>query len=250
MLKVDRLGTTAAARTVAAMTRGSRGPTYLKVTFAHTFYMVIYHFDTILFVAKIGGPQDHANSGGSPATDQVVDTVHGHVSSHYADQEQALQLEYQKKNLKVVVGDIERSIKIVTKLHDGKYDEDGEVIVDEKKGDKIIKKKIEDTTEVVGGSEIPVRTYTVEKDLLIRVTVKFPTPNGMSEEDAEKTEIGFTPVYVHYTGEEESEDRLALKFDESFELPFPLQKEEGEEEDGWSFKDDYGKTFLKLRFKL
>ena len=57
-------------------------------------------------------------------------------------------------------------------------------------------------------------------------------------------------VIITDTGEEEPEDRLALKFDESFELPFPLQKEAGEEEDGWSFKDDYGKTFLKLRFKL
>jgi hypothetical protein len=162
----------------------------------------------------------------------------------------ALQLAYQKSILKVVVGGIQRSIKIVTKLHDGKDDEDGEVIVDDKEGDKIIKKKIEDTTEVVGGSEIPVRTYTVEEDLLIRVTVKFPTPTGISEEDAEKTEIGFTPFYVKDTGEEEPDDRLDLKFDKSFELPFPLQKEAGEEEDGWSFKDDYGKTFLKLRFKL
>ena len=250
MLKVDRLGTTAAARTVAATTRGSRGPTYLKVTFAHTFYMVIYHRDTILFVAKIGCPQDHAESGGSPATDEVVDTVHGHVSSHYADQEMALQLSYQKNILKVVVGGIERSIKIVTKLHDGKDDEDGEVIVDEKKDEKIIKKKIEDTTEVVRGSEIPIRTYTVDTNLLIRVNVKFPTPAGMSEEDAEKTKIRFTPVYVKDTGEEEPEDLLALNFDQSFELPFPLQKEAGEEEDGWSFKDYNGKTFLKLRFKL
>jgi serine protease inhibitor len=250
MLKVDRLGTTAAARTVGVATRGSRGPTYLKVTFAHTFYMVIYHFDTILFVAKIGCPQDHADSGRSPATDEVVDTVHGHVSSHYADQEMALQLEYQTKKLKVVIGGIERSIKIVTKLHDGKNDEVGEVIVDEKEDEKIIKKKIEDTTEMVGGSEFPVRTYTVDPDLLISVTVKFPTPAGMSEEDAEKTKIRFTPVYVKDTGEEEPEDPLALNFDQSFELPFPLQKVAGEEEDGWSFKDYNGKTFLKLRFKL
>jgi hypothetical protein len=145
--------------------------------------MVIYHFDTILFVAKIGCPQDHADSGRSPATDEVVDTVHGHVSSHYADQEMALQLEYQTKKLKVVIGGIERSIKIVTKLHDGKNDEVGEVIVDEKEDEKIIKKKIEDTTEMVGGSEFPVRTYTVDPDLLISVTVKFPTPTGMSEEE-------------------------------------------------------------------
>jgi hypothetical protein len=249
MLKVDRLGTTALAVTTGKTTRG-KSTEYFRVTFAHTFYMVIYHRDTILFVAKIGGPNDLDNSGGSPGTDNVVDTKDGHVSSYYANEEMALQLEYQKSILNVLVTNTQRSIKIITKLHDGKDDEEGEVIKDEKKGENIIKKNIEDTTEVVKGSEIPVRTYTVQPDLLIRVTIKFPTPKEMSEEDAEKTEIFFTPVYVKDTGEEEPEDRLELKFDTPFELPFPLQKEAGEEEDGWSFKDDNGETFLKIRFKL
>jgi hypothetical protein len=41
-----------------------------------------------------------------------------------------------------------------------------------------------------------------------------------------------------------------LDYDESKELEFPLQKEAGEEEDGWQFRDDNGNVFLKLRFKL
>ena len=43
---------------------------------------------------------------------------------------------------------------------------------------------------------------------------------------------------------------MTLQSGEAFELPYPLQKDEGESEDGWLLKDTSGKTVLKLRFAL
>ena len=249
ILKVDRLGTKAAARTFAKMTRGGSGPTYYNVTFAHTFYMVIHLHDTILFVAKIGSPTGDG-SGITPSTDNVPETKiledgyivkDGYVSSHFTKEEMDTQKALQAKLVDVTVNDIKRSMQIVTKQHDGKDDEEGELIK---------KENIKFSEEQSGGSDIPVRTYTVDPDLLIRVNIKFPTPKIISLEEKKTTEICVTPVYVKDTGEEEPEDERTLKFDEDYELPFPLQKEAGEEEDGWLLKDDNGKTFLKLRFTL
>ena len=94
---------------------------------------------------------------------------------------------------------------------------------------------------------IHVLTYTVPLDLLIRTTIKFLPPNDTSDEERAKG-VDFAPVYVGAKGEE-PEYMEHLLFDEPSELPFPLQKEAGEDEDGWNltYKDD---TFLKLRFHL
>jgi len=51
-------------------------------------------------------------------------------------------------------------------------------------------------------------------------------------------------------GDEEPEDLVTLQSGESYELPYPLQKDEGESEDGWALKDANGKTVLRLRFVL
>ena len=51
-------------------------------------------------------------------------------------------------------------------------------------------------------------------------------------------------------GEEEAEEQVTLRSGEALELPYPLQKDEGEGEDGWLLKDASGKTVLKLRFAL
>ena len=110
------------------------------------------------------------------------------------------------------------------KQHDGKDDEEGEHI---------------DTPRITKGPNL--RLYTVDPDLLIRVTVK----NLSLTRD-----ISLMPVYVKENGEEEAEELVELKSGESFELPFPLQKEAGEEEDGWAIKDSEGKTVLQLRFTL
>jgi hypothetical protein len=242
ILKVDQKGTKAAAVTKAGTTRGiSRKPRYYNVTFAHTFYMVIYHNETILFVAKIGSPQDLAEEGMKPSTDDVPDTRDGHVSSHFAVEEVKLQNEYKKSLVEVTVAGKKIFMEVMTKLHDGRDDEDGEDLED---GDIKDSKEVYMTTPK---TEIPVRTYTVPPDLLIRVTIKFLSPVGITDEQ-EKKGVDFTAVYVGEKGEE-PEDMVNLKFGEPYELPFPLQKEAGEDEDAWKLTYE-GQTFLKLGFRL
>ena len=115
-------------------------------------------------------------------------------------------------------------LQVTVKQHDGKDDEEGENI---------------DSSRITKRPNL--RLYSVDPDLLIRVTVK----NLSSTSD-----ISFKPVYVKDNGEEEPEDIVELKSGEYFELPFPLQKETGEGEDAWALKDDLGNTVLKLIFIL
>jgi len=57
ILKVDQEGTEAAVVTTSGTTRGaSGGQRYNYISFKHTFYMVIHHNNTILFVAKVASP--------------------------------------------------------------------------------------------------------------------------------------------------------------------------------------------------
>jgi len=261
MLKVDPKGTTAAAVTFAGTTRGM-GSRPKTVTFAHTFYMVIHYLDTILFVAKIGCPSDVAESGEGPDADTAPDTTDksGHVSAHFVKEEMDLQKANLTPTLKVCMAKCRRDMNVRTKLHDGKDDETGEFI-DKKKITDVYEDQegiaiAEDQVERMlnEGSAVLVRTYTVDPGLLIRVSVSFPMPQGLSP--AEQTELSetkfkFKPVYVKENGEQEAEDWLVFKHNEPpYELPFPLQKDLGEEEDGWLFLDEWSKPFLKLRFRL
>lgn len=256
MLKVDPNGTTASARTWGGTTR-SLPPPCPKITFAHTFYMVIYHRDTILFVAKIGSPQHFAQSGGiTPEADNVEDTKDGLVSALFAHKTQNLQLQNKRPSVDVCMEMIQRSIKISTKLHDGKDDEHGELIdtngitdaYEDDSGNAIAADQIEGM--LAAGKATLIRTYTVVPKLLIRVVITFPSPAGTSKEEKDTTKIHFTPVYVKDTGEKEPEDEVYSKYDEPYEFAFPLQKEADEKEDGLEFKDNTGKIFLKLRFRL
>jgi hypothetical protein len=80
--------------------------------------------------------------------------------------------------------------------------------------------------------------YKVDTDLLTRVTIK---PTHELED--------ITPVYITEAGEEEPEDVITLKVNESFELPFPLQKEAGEEPDSWIIRSG-SHILLKATFLL
>ena len=113
-------------------------------------------------------------------------------------------------------------LQVTVKQHDGKDDEEGKHI---------------DTSRISKGPQF--RLYSVDPDLLIRVTVK----NLCSTRD-----ISLVPVYVKDNGEEDLEELVQLKSGECFELPFPLQTEAGEEEEAWAIKDSEGKTVLKLGF--
>ena len=84
------------------------------------------------------------------------------------------------------------------------------------------------------------RRYSVTAGLLIKVTLK----------NWSKTPLKMIPVYMSDKGDEEPEDEVEIGSGEERELPYPLQKEEGEEEDGWVLKDASGRTVLRLVFVL
>jgi hypothetical protein len=57
------------------------------------------------------------------------------------------------------------------------------------------------------------------------------------------------PVYLGEDGEE-PEDLVDLKYNEVHDLPYPLQKDAGEESDAWLLKDSQGTTVLTLNFTV
>ena len=100
-------------------------------------------------------------------------------------------------------------IYLKVKQHDGKDDEEGELI--DKENIQVFDKGT--YREVI---------YRVDTDLLTRVEVK-----------ATHELEDITPVYISEAGEEQPDDKISLKDNETFELPFPLQKEAGGEPDSW-----------------
>ena len=82
----------------------------------------------------------------------------------------------------------------------------------------------------------------MEPEQLIRVTVK----------NWGRDSIYFVPVYFDTEDEEkmEYEEKVILKRGEEYEMPYPLQKDSGEADDGWMLQNDKGKTILSLIFKL
>jgi hypothetical protein len=242
ILKVDQKGTKAVAISIAGTTRGGGSrPKIYNVTFAHTFYMLIYHNDTILFTAKVGCPNDKQNddaqSTSNPPVDDVPDTVNGAISSHFSIQEREIQIVDKFHYVNVSVNGQKMLMKLTTKQHDGR---------DDKEGTDIQVNRIED--QIYEGQP-PVRRYTVDSDLHIRVTIQFQTPTDISDEESDQ-KIGVQCVYISKTGQEEPEDIVVLRFGEPYEMPFPLQKEKDEDEDGWNLKDGEGNLFMKLRFRL
>jgi hypothetical protein len=96
--------------------------------------------------------------------------------------------------------------------HDGKDDEVGEQIDAE-------------FFEVFDEGTYRHVKIKVDTGLLIRVEIRL---------NIELDDI--TPVYINSTGEEEPESEISLKVNEVFELPFPLNKEAGEEPDSWMIR--------------
>jgi hypothetical protein len=220
--------------------------------------MVIHYFDTILFVAKIGSPTDHSESGEQPAKDTAIDTRNGNISAHFAQEEMGIQQENVRPPVGVCIAGIRRAIKIRTKLCQDKYDDVGSVVP---------AKDITDAYEDEDGKAIPaddldrmldegqavlVRRYTVDACPVVRVYLNFPTPAGLSPEECKTTKIRFRPSYMHEDGSEEvMEDDIDFRYnDGSFELPFPISKSYGEGEDGWLLRDENRFPFLKIRFRM
>jgi hypothetical protein len=116
-------------------------------------------------------------------------------------------------------------IYVKVKQHDGKDDEVGEFI--DKENIQVLDK---DTYREV--------IFNVDIELLTRIEVK-----------ATHELTGIIPVYITEAGEEQPEDEISLKDNETFELPFPLQKEAGSEPDSWMIR--WGSEILiKMTFIL
>lgn len=84
-------------------------------------------------------------------------------------------------------------------------------------------------------------TYKVPVGSLIKGTI---TNNSTTKH------LDFRPVYRTVDGDEEPENTYDLKTGESCELPYPLQKDEGEKPDAWLLKDLDGRTILTLKFTI
>jgi hypothetical protein len=82
--------------------------------------------------------------------------------------------------------------------------------------------------------------YEVEKDLLIRTTVKLRNA----------IELDFRVVYIKENGDAEpEEDIINMKEDEDYELPYPLQKNADEGPDSWEIRNSDGtKIYFKITF--
>jgi hypothetical protein len=149
---------------------------------------------------------------------------------------------YIKENTFTIEGNV---LAIAVRYHDGKDDDIGrpvsiaDVI---RNADVILDGEV--ITAKLNGREIG---YRVELDFLLRVTVfvvhKVSTQN-----------IGLKAIYakpVNGQYEFEPEEKIELCGEgECYELPYPLQKEAGEEIDGWNLEVtiDGKQHVLKLRF--
>lgn len=97
--------------------------------------------------------------------------------------------------------------------------------------------------------DVSKRVYTVQEGVLLRVRI-----TNMSLTD--KWIIVY-PYYCNATSEcgtscfeEQSQGYMSLKAGESYQMPYPIQKEAGEGRDGWMLKDADGNTLLTLLFQL
>ena len=115
-------------------------------------------------------------------------------------------------------------LQISMRLHDGKDDDEGGAL--------------QPYSQTTKAGVCTVKAQ-VNSGLLVRVKV-----TNVSGEP-----VAYVPVYVGAEGEEEPEDGFKLEHMEEYELPYPLQKDEGEAPDGWDLRVD-DKTVVCLRFNI
>ena len=116
------------------------------------------------------------------------------------------------------------NIQITVKEHDGKDDNVGV--------------RVHNSKVMTEGN---YRCYQVKHGQLIKVTLK-----NLSQEK----KIHLRPVYKEKKeGDEEQEDLIDIEAGlKEYELPYPLEKKRGEEEDYWLLKNNLGCTMLTLGF--
>ena len=83
-------------------------------------------------------------------------------------------------------------------------------------------------------------TYEADAGLLLKVFIENKSTDALQ----------FRPVYRGADLTEEPENFVDLKFNEQYELPFPVQKDAGEAPDAWLLKDSEDKTVLTLIFTV
>ena len=93
------------------------------------------------------------------------------------------------------------------------------------------------------------RVYTVRVGTLIRVRITNFSLGG--------EHMKVRPVYYNVVEDsvatmyvEEEEAAVVLEPGDTYELPYPIQMEPGENENGWMLKDGDGRTVLKVSFVL
>jgi hypothetical protein len=90
-----------------------------------------------------------------------------------------------------------------------------------------------------GSRTVNSLTYEAKAGQLLKVKIQ----------NKSQTKLAFRPVYFGDEGEE-PEELVDLKYNEVYELPFPLQKDAGEESDAWLLKDSQDTTVLTLNFTV
>ena len=107
--------------------------------------------------------------------------------------------------------------------HDGKEDDEGEKVEAE------LIETIPVPREGVN-KKYPQMTYYVTQKQLVRVTIQNTTHLACNA-PAGRFEI--QPIYESWNGETDKEEKMDLAPGETCELPYPIQKDAGEEPDAW-----------------
>ena len=156
-------------------------------------------------------------------------SVDSEMSDHTKTHNFVTWKEYDTKNYEVPMVNIgdkslcsTAEITINCKEHDGKDDENGNPI------------NKYDISVIDRGTFREVK-YKVQTGFLIKIIIK------------SNYDLNFTPIYINEDGTKESESNVDLKVNETYELPFPIQKEAYEGADSWEFYMD-SKIILKLTF--
>jgi serine protease inhibitor len=238
-LDVDQEGTTAGAVTTASALRGK---SIASVTFACTFFMLIEYENTLLFASKIDNPSVGNRAQGSYAlkdSDFDLSEIRKVTPSSYALKDLSSQTDLHSKSLELTVlaaAVMKKEYNLRIKVTE-KVDKDAiEYDFEEKNASELRKVLLPQP----GGKTYPIVVYHVKPEMLYYVSLQ-----NLSDVDCK---LQF--VYVGEDNEEPEEIETAKKEGGILKTPYPIQKDAGEEPDGWLIKDMKGNTVLGITFEV
>ena len=239
-LDVDQEGTTAGAVTVMSALRNGGG-SIKSVTFACTFFMLIEYENTLLFASKIDNPSGGNHAQGSSAlkdSDFDLSKILKVEPSFYALEDLSSQTDLHSKSLELTVLAAKKECNLRIQVTE-KVDKDAIEYDFEDKNEYMSFRKV--LLPQPGGKTYPVVVYQVKPEMLFYVYLQ-----NLSDVDCD---LQF--VYWNENGEEEEEIETAQKKGgNALKTPYPLQKDAGENPDGWLIKDMLGDTVLGITFEL